>query len=479
MKSHNHLSALHLARAHQGGLRKGIFFNTPAAEEADINVHVTAIEKAAQQMEKRAAEIDGLKEKSAAQEAEIAELKKSAADILAMKSALRDRMGGDLPGLADEKKTFDIGKLLQFRKGIIGEAEIGFELEVTEQTHKKYSASKGWAVSKDGIMSTLRGSEGGIGLPVEVSKTIIEAARAVGQFGKLGVYSPQFSGLSAITVPKEEPNASSHDGIIVAPKPTGEGQAFTLRTPKWKAQSLAPKKLMVGVGVTNEMFREGGQFLVDYVTNKAAIDFSNQWEFNVMNGGGVEGQVPKGLLQYDTLANPDAFLEALGNDGRPLSFLDLIGLEQTIDEQNRLVPGGNFGYYMRTSLAFGLRTQTGKATSGATKQEQFPITPLQFMSVDALEKYVGYKVARSTLIPTGTLGNSTNASTVVFGDWRYLWAPTWGPMEMLMSNVATVGEMSAFANDMTFVRFVQMYDSAVMADNAFTKKFGFIPKAAS
>jgi HK97 family phage major capsid protein len=271
-----------------------------------------------------------------------------------------------------------------------------------------------------------------------------------------------------MTVPKEKATATSHDGIVVTPRPTGEGAPFVLRTPEWEAQSFAPKKLMVGVGVTNEMFREGGSFLVDYVTRMAAVDFSNQLEWNVLNGTGVGGQVPKGLLNYDNLTTSTGLIPAIGG-GRPLAFVDLIGMDQSIINANRATPGASLGYYMASQLLMGLRTQYAKTAEDSTVLNSLPITPLQFMSVEQVEKYIGHKLGYSTLMPTGK---------IVYGDWKQFWIGTWGPMEMLMSNVASVGQTNAFAQDMTFVRFVQMYDSAVMMENAFTKLEGFTAAAA-
>ena len=213
---------------------------------------------------------------------------------------------------------------------------------------------------------------------------------------------------------------------------------------------------------------------MDYVRTKAATDMANKLEFNVLNGTGEQGQVPRGLLTRTDLA-ATTLAAAIPTNGRALSFSDLVSMEQTILNENRLVEGGKFGYYMRSSLLQGLRTQYAKLTDAGTVLDSLPITPLQFMSVENVEKYIGYKLGYSTLIPNTAQGSSNVASTVVFGDWRYLWVPFWGPMEMLMSNVATVGATSAFQNDMTFVRFVQMYDVGVMAPNAFTKVSGFTP----
>ncbi len=453
-------------------LQRHVHFNVET-ENATVDPILKNIEAVAANVEKQMEDLKNLETKTAVVEARLVELDALKVQMDIARKQLKTR-AGDLPGLELEKQKFDIGKLLQVRKGVARGSDIGFELEVLENTHKKYS-DRGYAIHKDGIISTLTGSDGGIALPVEVSKTIIEAARAQTQLDKLGTYFPQLAGLSSFTVPLEEPSDLSRDGIIMQPAPTGEGSAFPVRSPKWKAESFAPKKLGMIIGVTNEFIKEGGQFLVDYVRNKAATDMASKLEYLVLNGGGEQGQESRGLLTRDNLTSSSSLIPAIPTNGRALAYADLIGMEQAILNENRLVAGGKFGYYMRSSLLQGLRTQYAKLTDAGTVLDSLPITPLQFMSVENVEKYIGYKLGYSTLIPNTAQGSSNVASTVVFGDWRYLWVPFWGPMEMLMSNVATVGATSAFQNDMTFVRFVQMYDVGVMAPNAFTKVTGFTP----
>ncbi len=453
-------------------LQRNVHFDL-AADEAAIAPILANIEKVATNVEAQMEAIKNVSEKTSALEARMVELDGVKAQMDATRLMLKTR-AGDIPGLEDEKQTFDIGKLLQVRKGIANRESIGFELEVLVESHKKYS-NGGYSINKDGIISTLTGSDGGIALPVEVSKTIIEAARAQSQLSKLGTYFPQLAGLSSFTVPLEEPTDLSSDGIIMQAAPTGEGAALPVRSPKWKAESFAPKKLGMIIAVTNEFIKEGGQFLVDYVRNKAATDMANKLEYNVLNGTGEQGQVPRGILSRTDLAATTLAGGAITGNGRALSFSDLVSMEQTILNENRLVEGGKFGYYMRSSLALGLRTQFSRQSEDGTVLNSLPITPLQFASVKKLAEFVGYEMAYSTLIPTLTQGSSLDASSILFGDWSKVWVPFWGPMEMLMSNVASVGSMSGFQNDMTFVRFVQMYDVGVVAPNALTKVSGFTP----
>ncbi len=474
MNTHNTKHALqYLRRTATGGMPRGIQFEFNDNHDTTVMDPILKnLESVASRVEEQMETIKNLTEKTAQHEARMVELDALKVQMDVARKQLKTR-AGDLPGLEDEKQKFDIGKLLQVRKGVARASDIGFELEVLENTHKKYS-DRGYAIHKDGIISTLTGSDGGVALPVEVSKTIIEAARAQSQLNKLGVYSPQLAGLSSFTVPLEEPTDLSSDGIIMQPAPTGEGQAFPVRSPKWKAESFSPKKLGMIIGVTNEFIKEGGQFLVDYVRNKAATDMANKLEYFALNGTGEQGQVPRGLLTRNDLA-VTSLTQAIPANGRALSFYDLTDMEQTILDNNRLVEGGKYGYYMRSTLLKGLRNQSAKTSETAELNERLPITPLLFRSVKAIQEFVGYEMAYSTLIPKMLQGNNPNGSTVVFGDWRYVWIPFWGPMEMLMSNVATVGATSAFQNDMTFVRFVQMYDVGVMAPDALTKVTGFTP----
>lgn len=474
----NFISSVQYARMRgvNGMTRRGIHFDTPrdpAAPPAEkVDKLIEGVDKMMQKVEKSIADLEALTKRTDATEAQLGELKELRASVAITRSALKERLGGDFPGLEDEKTKFDLGKLLQLRRRVISAKDAGFELEVLENSHKKYGRMD---QTKDGIISTLTGAEGGVALPVEVSKQIIAAARAMGQLDKLGTYFPQLSGLSSFAVPLEEPNTTSHDGIIITPTPTAEAEPFKLRTPKWKAETFSPKKLAVGIGVTNEFIKEGGQFLVDYVLRAAGRDFKNELEFNVLNGSGQQGQVPRGLLTRDDLTDSSDLIVSRGNDGRPLSFSDLVGMEQAIINANRLEDSGRFGYYLRSTLIQGLRTQFSKQSESGTVLDSLPITPLQFAGVKKLSEYTPHQLAFSTLIKRKKYGNSTEASTIVFGDWSYLWVPFWGPMEMLMSNVATVGGMSAFANDMTFIRFTQMYDVGVMAPDAFTKLDGFTP----
>ncbi len=256
--------------------------------------------------------------------------------------------------------------------------------------------------------------------------------------------------------------------------PTGEGQAYPTRMPKWKAHSFSPKKLGFIVGVTSDFLNMGGGFLNDYVMRVAPRDLNNKLEKVVLNGEGVEGEVPLGFLNYTNFTQTTLDV-ALGNNGRPLRFADIIAMEQALMEANRVVPGSKIGFYTRTTMLRGLRNQFARLYSGATVNDSLPITPLQFMNAEGLSKYIGYPLKWSTLVPKTTLGMSTDASTVIAGDWSYAWVPFWGRLQMQISNVATVGSVSAFAQDMTFMKFSQMYDAGIVAPDAFTKVSGFTP----
>lgn len=473
MKNHNYLSALSLARAHGGGLRRGTFFDLEpeikAVKDAGANEPIVkALTGMVAQIEKQKADLEGATTKTG----EIETLLKGVNDqIVEIKSTI-DKVKtrpGSLSGLAEEKQKFSMGNLVQFKMGRAEEKDVGFELEVMTEFAKQ--TGKGEYTQKS-VISTLTGAGGGFPLPVEVYGSIVEKARATSQLSQLGVYEPSLEGLSALSVPQER--------TIFSPAATRELAALPLSANTYGNVNFSPKKFGMITGITDEMLRQGGAFVDAFVRRVAAIDMRNQKESLALAGRGQQFNEPEGLLGR-TNYTTTTLTVALGTDGRRLDPTDLGDMEIAIAEANRLDGAEALGYYFNTSLLKGLKQKfatygikAGDLSTGADATNSMPVSPWYWMSIKNLETLMGYKARNSTLIPKDVVQGSTlNASYAMFGDWAKVWMPTWGPMEMIISNQATVDGISAFQNGLVYVGYKHWFDVNVVAPDALTLVKGF------
>lgn len=401
---------------------------------------------------------------------------KADVDGLILKMKIR-KQGTATEGM--DVEAFDISKVIKaFAEHRIDDsaAGAGYELEAMIMATK--NTDKDGMTKKD-LMSSLTGAAGGGLLPVQYRNQIFEAARSTSQLFALGVQNPNMEGFAGFQIPYEvqaDGVTTVTGGKNLSPTNFQEGAVSASPTrPGFRFANFTPRQMALMLGITEAMLKQGGQFVRMFVEQVAAKDMRNQLERNALSGRGNQNSEPTGLLNRTDMVT---FTPApvLGTDSRALAFSDLKDFEFALAENDRLTDACAF--YTRPAVLKGLAKQVATyGLAGADASNSKPITDLQFMSLKKLGDYVGYNLKWSTNFPKNiTIGATTDAAAVMFGDWSTVWVPFWGPMEIAMSNVATVGSVSAFENALVYTRFIQMYDSNIITPDAMCVVKGFKTK---
>ena len=347
---------------------------------------------------------------------------------------------------------------------------IGYEIEALEQS------AKGWGrnMEKKDILTTLAGSTGGLPLPVQVYNSIIAAARSTSVLMDMGVHVESLEGVSAFSVPMETTKGGGNgNGVIMDATSRQEGDAISVTRNGYRLANFTPRSLAMIIGMTNEMLQQGGGFVEQFVRSKASIDFSNKLERLALQGRGQQNSEPTGLFNRTDLTQFTG--TAAGTNGRALTFADLSDFEVDLAEANRLVDGCKF--ITHPGVLRGLKKQTATyGLSGADSSNSLPITPLQFLSMKKIGEYFGYDLKYTTNVALRTQGTATTASSIAFGDFSNMWIPMWGPMEFLVTNIASVAGVSAFESNMFWMRFVQAYDVNIVAPDSFITLKGLLTR---
>lgn len=369
-----------------------------------------------------------------------------------------------------EFKFSKIGKIFATSKAFANEDNtkgIGLELEALVEAAKSY----GMNYEKKDIISSLTGGSGGFPLPVEIKQEIIAAARSKSALFDMGITSESLEGMSAFSVPIETTSTGgTGDGVIMQANPAQEGGALTLTRNGYKLANFTPRKLMMGIGITNDLLRQGGNFVEEFVRKYAAVDFKNQIERNALNGGGQTRGQPTGLLNRTDLTQFTG-IEArpITSDGRPAVFQDFKDFEFDLMIANRFTDDAKF--LTHPGVMRGPSQQYTTLAAGGTPYPTFPA--IQMASIKKLVELMGFDIRQTTNMGYQPTGTTATTSAIAYGDWENMWIPFWGPMEFLMTNIATVAGVSAFENDMSYMRFVQMYDVNIVAPDSMMVQKGF------
>ncbi len=343
---------------------------------------------------------------------------------------------------------------------------IGYELEVLTAAGKGY----GTQYTKKEVVSTLTGQAGGFPMPVQIRSMIVEAARSTSALFQMGIHSEVIEGMSSFSVPMERTDTGGiGNGVIMDPSPTQELGAIKVTRNGYALANFTPRKLAMIVGITNDLIRQGGDFVETFIREMAARDMRNQLERYIISGAGQNQGQPTGILNRTDLT-PSTIDPAIGTNGRAAVLSDLKAFEFALMGANRFVDDAK--YLTHPLVMRGVSSQYTVLASGGTAYPTFP--SLQLANIKKFFEIVGFDIRQTTNVPSNLVqGSLTTASAIMYGDWSRVWVPMWGPMEFLMTNIATVAGTSAFESDMSWMRFVQMYDANIVAPDAMIAQSGF------
>lgn len=400
------------------------------------------------------------------------------ADVEDVKKRFKVRPGSNTDGM--DAKKFSIGKLavaFLTKRADDSSDGIGYELECMEATAKGWTSSDGRSnVTKKDLITALVGASGGLPLPIQISQAIKDAPRSQSVLFKMGVMNDNMEGVSAFSIPYEVQKDGKTDvttGQNMTPGSVQEGGAISITNrPGLRMANFTPRKMAMIVSLTNDLAKLGGSFVNAFVQRVASKDFNTQIERNVLSGRGQQFSEPMGFLSRTDMSTVN-LLNALGTDGRYISPADFRDFEIDLAEVDRLTD--NCQFLTRPSALKNIPHEAATQNlSGAIESNSLPRSPMNWMSFQKVAEFLGLKLNMTTNMPKNfPQGATTNATALAYGDFSNLWIPFWGPMEMLITKEATVAGTSAYENDLTYFRFIQMYDSNVIDPRAFIVQKGF------
>lgn len=182
-------------------------------------------------------------------------------------------------------------------------------------------------------MSTQVGSEGGVWILPEFAQGIIDHVYANDIWQRTDGYTVSGNNLTfKANAETSRVNGSRHGGL--RGYWTSEGGTITSSLPRTRDVACRLNKLAVLVYLTDELMEDGGPAIEQYVTQKAADEFSFMLGDAVFNGSGA-GQ-PLGLL------NAPAMLSIAKEDGQAAATI----VTENIDKMwARKINGGNYVWY--------------------------------------------------------------------------------------------------------------------------------------
>lgn len=164
------------------------------------------------------------------------------------------------------------------------------------------------------------------------------------------------------------------------------------------------------------------------------------------------------------------------NGGR-FTITDALYAKGELAEANEMagVPLSNFAFLMRPMVKTGMATERIKQYSTqSAKAGQPVIQNLGYLDDAALNGIVG-KIGESTYLPaTETKGSDTTntLSSVYYGDWSRFWLLGWQGMTIRISDQATVGSNSAFAQNAVWVIVEEGFNCVVVRPGALRRITG-------
>ncbi len=460
-----------------------------AARTAKKATRKAAMEKTAVDGEKMALALEGVVDEMDARFEDTDEsletvregLKGMKADVERVISMARTRKSAGSNTEGADPLDFNIGKVVQafHAKRVVDSSEgegIGYELEVMVETAKSAAGSRYHGMTKKDLVSSLTGAAGGFPLQQQIRQSIVEAGRSQSVLFSLGVQNDNLEGLSEFAVPYEVQADGKTDvttGRNLTAVHLQEGGAISAsQRPGFRLAHFRPRTLELTVGFTQHLLTLGGGFITEFVKRVAEKDLRTSLERAAMTGRGQQFSEPMGIFNRTDMTSV-SLVNALGTDGRFLTPTDLKDFEMSLAEVDRL--NGNAKFLTRPAALRGFAHEAATQNlSGATELNSLPRTPMAYMSFDKMAEFMGYKMAMSTNVPNNyTLGSTTTTTAVAYGDWSNVWIPFWGPMDVAMSDVATVGGVSAFEQMLVYMRLIQKYDVNIVDPVSMIVKKGF------
>lgn len=385
----------------------------------------------------------------------MAEFKTAIAEIDA---AIKERNQLKVPGLPEHIKDHPflysafIGAAYKQKVGNMSKEEAwkdaGNEQEILRtKDQNRY-------IQKDGLAGD--GTQGGYIIPPEATTDFVDMTLADMPLMSMGVN--KITGLyGPLTIPRQTGRNTAYW--------VGEIQEPTKSSVTYDQFTLSPKKLAALTEYSNDLAYQSRGVQEAVVTQSMKDAMSLELENGLLNGLGTERQ-PRGFFNHRGFTTGPT--EA--TNGARFVIDKGARMVQNISVANELKQSGTHGFLMRPEVLGGMMRERVKNYAAQNIGEGMPATSSLIMSKEEIERWLGYKIGTTTII-SGEVdkGSSSTCSKVAFGNWKQFYIGFWRGLEMKVSDVATdTSGVSAFTQDMIFVRTIQQVDCNIGRASAFT-----------
>lgn len=291
--------------------------------------------------------------------------------------------------------------------------------------------------------SELSGEAGGYLVPTEYRNEIIMLMKDYGIFRKYA---------TEVSMTRKEIEIPS-----LVTKPTGgfvtEGQAKQVSNLVFGQKKLSRNEWAFITAVTNQLLEDEAYDLAGTIAKCTAEDFAYGEDYHGFKGTGSP---------IDGLAHVSGVNEIYPNNAK-VTFATALSLKLLVD-MITAVPST----VLKGSRWFMHPTILGLVMQLKDSGERPIFADVLSRGID-FGNILGFPYSLSDVLPSTNDETQTNIPFIYFGNLQYAYLGNRNSMSALISNIATVDNVSAYQYNLTYFRMEQSYDIEIMLPNAFAK----------
>ena len=377
------------------------------------------------------------------------------ADVDALSEAKIERLNAEINRLEEKMERAETGNKQAERKA-------QFEMKIGVEEGEPFSYAKAFrgivfgtwtdAEREKKALATTPDASGGVLVPTEQAREVIDLLRAATVFDRLNVsrYTPTYA---PFDVPKLIGGAT---GYMV-----GENADITASQPNFEQIRLQPNKAAGLVPISNALLRKADPVVNQIVENDLTAVIARLLDLQYLQGDGI------GTNMTGVLNTAGVNSISMGTNGAPVTVDTLHDAVYAIETSN----AAPTAWVMHPRTKNSLRKLKG--TNG-----HYLLQPVVTAGVPAT--LLGMPFFTTTQIPINlTAGTATNTSYILLGRWSEAIVAEWAGLQLEASREASYFDgttlQSAFSRDQTVIRAIVEVDFALRHAGAFCKITGITP----
>jgi HK97 family phage major capsid protein len=265
------------------------------------------------------------------------------------------------------------------------------------------------------------------------------------------------SGAGGIMLPRKKTNSS-----VVTASENGSGAATELT---WEMITLKVRRA-TGYGPVSKRLTFSAPAYVGIFQQDILKTVALEMQRQAIYGKGSEGE-SCGIVNDPQVAKyyMGGVDGVIGASGKRFSYTDLATLEDVLASNDGRVEGSSFITHPKV-IANMKRERVANYSGQPGGTPLFSFNPAQSLLSDKnLRELVGYDWYRLTQIQANAAAIGSSAAgtcrDLIFGQWDNLWVYTFGGIKITMSDVATVGGVSAFTDNIVWIKGDVEFDSII------------------